>query len=204
MRFLTRYHDAVRPAWYAAIAVVAVLSVGVGAATILPVGSFHGAGAVVRAAGVLVGIAAGALTLRTTPLQHVARLAVVLATTSLAAALPLQLDQAGRLLQTYSSLSPDRSAASGGYQVPSAPGEAASGAFDRLRRIIPADETYVLYSDQGYALWVHSWLLPRVAVVRPAAAHWAIFQGKPHPVAGVRLGSLRRLGPETWIARVLR
>lgn len=194
----------VRVSGLALLLAVAAVSASAGATAILWIGSFHGSGTQVRALGILVGFAAGIASWRYTKtrLSRSATVATAVAVASVCAVLPTEFDQTVQLLHTYVHMSASRAEASGGFNLPTAQGE--EGSFDTLRRAIPNRDTYILYGNPLYGLWVHYWLLPRIAVTSPTEAKWAIVHGQNLRSVHVHLTQVRRIDKSTWVARVAR
>jgi hypothetical protein len=188
----------------ALVVVVAVASTTTGTQTILPIGGYHGAEPVVRGLGLAIGVAGG-LAVALVTRERLTRLgmtATALAATSVFAVVPLQVDQMSHLLSTYRSMSGDRAERSGAYWVPSIHGRV--DVIDKLRDTIPANDSYVLYGNQLYEIWMHAWLLPRVASDDPGQADWVIFHYRDPEKSPIPVRSVRRVGEGTWLAKVNR
>jgi hypothetical protein len=186
------------------LAGVAGISASPGAASMLWIGDFHGAGRPIRAAGVVIGFGAGVLAWRALGRSWPALPAVVvsIATASALAAVPVGLDQTSHLFRLYDGMTSADAMRRAAPVVPSF--RAHEDVFDALRQMIPARDSYVLYADFPFVIWAHYWLLPRLAVDSPAHAQWAIFHDSDWKKYRARLIDPSRVGADTWIARVRR
>jgi hypothetical protein len=171
---------------------------------IFPIGNWHGVGVLDVAAGCLLGGFGGAWIWRAgrARLEGIARVVAAVAAASALAAVPAQVHQSVHLTVHYARMNDATAARIGGSQVPSVRGQ--TEVFDRLRSAIPPGDSYVLYGDWAFALWAHTWLLPRVDADSPRDADWAIFHYRSPAKSGLQLADIRRIGQGTWIGRIAR
>lgn len=186
------------------ILAAAAASATPGAARILWIGDFHGAGDGVRTVGFLVGVAAGVATWRVarSRLTDLLGIVVTVATVSLLASLPTTIDQTSQLIQLYGGMTSTQAQHRPASQISSAQED--QRVFDRLRAAVPPGSTYVLHADFPFTIWAHYWLLPRIAVTTPRKGDWVIFHGVRPGGAARRLTGLRQIDAQTWIARASR
>ena len=122
--------------------------------------------------------------------------------------LPLQIDHAVKRANTYEELTRPQAERFPAHRVHPSP-----QVFDRLRARIPDHATYFLYvkdstgelvSGGGFRHWALGWLLPRVAVATPRQARWIVSRFADPGTAGVPVADVRKLAPNTFVARVRR
>jgi hypothetical protein len=185
----------------ALLVVAGVVASHASAHVIFPIGDWRGVGPLDVVAGCLLGGLGGAWLLRHGgAVDAVPRVIAALAAASALAAVPAQVHQSLHLTGRYADVGDATAARIGGSQVPSARGR--TEVFDRLRQAIPPGETYTLFGDWGFALWAHTWLLPRVDLGEPRDADWAIFHYRSPAKSRLELTNVRKVGPGTWIARI--
>jgi hypothetical protein len=80
---------------------------------------------------------------------------------------------------------------------------------ERAKSVIPPGATYYLdiaprRGGSAMRFWARGRLLPRIDVDSPEEAGWILAWREDPRALGVELAEVRRVGPETWVARVRR
>jgi hypothetical protein len=116
------------------------------------------------------------------------------------AVLPHEVQQTAQRIREYQPYTRTQADRAGALEVGVNP-----QTFDRVAEIVPPNDTIFVRGAGRFTFWAFTSLLPRTAVDAPSKAQW-ILQPRTPPTSagsGVAIGRVYKVGPSTYLARVV-